>query len=934
MESRGKRLVVKVPHEALDTSYYLPLNSLFDNFLRPMGYAPVTGRLAQGGLVTNIGPIRALLASERFSSLLVNLRQWPKFNAMVLVTIRAVEGKTFKSQGYAHARRALGDIAPFRVVEPGETVRLAWREGGRVVTRIFDYRDNIVVMEYVPHSMLSDLRAACDAYPDLASKTACFVDVFRAAGELNRRLVSRYQLWDLDTNPWADMGRVTGRRGGRGSRLVLIDPGELENLAAPEGKSNGLQILADRLNVDCSPIAINAGIDKLQYGSSLFRAYGYLQMEAFMEQEELTIAQRDQVRETCVAEVKTVLRAVLKTCLAPLGVASRHQPRNPDFWCIRKTGVSGIRPSLAQLAAVLTGSDKQGRFLGRRPNDQLVRNCVADFAVTSAAKGFFIDLPCQHGPKIPCVIENGPSVLRAGHGQVELYRGAGLGWIGAVETGLGASWGPVLQTVDAVCGAGAALVARGEPRVVLLDGGRGVRCGLLTVRSGKGRILLHDGRELALAAAACYRRIARRLTDDTGRHDLVVVGANDTLFEVMNDSLFLRGLIRYFRQTDYRGRQAGIFLPLPPVDVSGRELVPSLGRPGLNWLMPLAAERSNELAQVLPGVHILKRSLDYVGETSDAAGTRNAGGRAQSLTSGLTGLTGLDLVLRSEVAANGVRRCGGLRLPFFFVFSIEAFDALRRAFGIGGTPVGLDWYGLTGALTCESEEEFLATGTGTRPDERRRFFRAVREIRNRFWGTTFRDAEKGVWRAYQEDMAAQKLDWSALEGPDEIFGHYLRRSPPFQVSEVDQNRLWLMGNRDIAERLSLTASNLTVSGKTLATLLLGASPPACLSLALRPPQSEVASRSNLYPYFVYFINDPDSTTDGPSRMGTIEVAAQYLTVIVNGGAALRTPLDNVSKEVVENYPVESWDGERWRRNGLSVGQMRTKSDLRRFTQSV
>jgi hypothetical protein len=924
-------VVVKVPHEAFDTTFYLPLEGAIANALRPRGLAPVIGKTGQHELVGDLPGVSDLLAAGGVTARVVaGLRGWQKFNGAVLRGIRAVEGKDFKSTGYAHAASAL-NVVPFRALQPGEQVQIVWRRGTELFRRVFDDRDHVLVMEYVDCTLEDALRDKLAWATNSSHKTRIFRHWVEKVYDFSTALVKDDGLFDLDTNGFADIGESNGR-------TLLLDPGELVRLRTQEEKRECLVLLADRLGINLQPgftdlrRRFEEAIGGLDYEHRMFRVFQFRQLDGLMDSEHLSNDERASVHDTCTKEVQSFLRTVLVTCCDTCEEVKIRPQLDQNFWCVRQSPSTEPRPTPAQVAAANMGSGRQGRYHGTTTKTrEAAALCYApDFAVSVANRGLHVDLPtCT--TLLP--MSTPSDCLYVTQDKLQHFR------VGAESAVSSCDWsftkhpfsGSVMYGIGGVYGFRAEESTPLDVPLVLLDSGRGLRTGPLAVIAGsKGQIRLHDT-PLWRHAALGYRRIVDAVR--SCREDLVVFGSADVLLRFEEDSTFLRSLPAFLTTRAERGRMPGLFFFDLPADPDRGPLLPVSIGDQVRWLGTHIRDRISNLAHELPGVHLFESMFlgnalggPLVVDEPWYPPIRSSSDRA--MASKVWQILGEGV--RSEIVADAITRFGGLRQPFLYILSKDVIMRFRREFFREvplGAPSELMWHDLFASGFRSSEEEFVAAKSKVDSGELRRLHKAIREIREEWWTELHRDAARSVSEAFTQDLVSGKAYWHGLEGPAEIFGVHLVLDPTKK-----EGPLCVYGNSTLADNLRLDPASAR-AGVTYGVVIAGENLSRIPRIELAPPDSDVAARSNLFPYLIYpsrHIPDVPLWRSLPKVLANhvIRLPAQSLCLVhesADGYRVARTKLGPASKHEARNQQVEVWDSAagNWSRPGLSVQELYT-----------
>ena len=917
------KLVVKVPHESIDTAFYLPMESFVVNFLRPMGFATETGRTEQK-LFGELPIVRDLLRSTGFwARLIVGLRHWGKFNSMLLRVIRAWELKTFKSTGYQYAVGAR-HVARFQMIEKGQEVRLAWRQGDTECTRIFDYRDHVLVMEYIESNLEQRLRERLAAATPL-NRVACFCEWVREVFGFSIALALEDGLFDLDTNGMSDLGIDQNHN------IKLLDPGEVESLGTPEGKELCLEVLADRLDAPPEASELKASVEGLTYQHRLFESFQFRQLDQMMDSCQLSEAERHQVQCECINQMKKFLDVLIGSCTTNIS-KSTSSTENPDFWCIVDSTNRETRPTPEQVAGVARASGHQGRYQGRTAIQKGAMTFLPDFVVPASKRGLYCDF-VESPSEPPVRDESTPYCLYVGPTELVRYGKTQsrhpIDWQHAIH----AFRGPALAGIGAVFGFDEGLDTPQEFPLVMLDNGSGSRTGPLASAAGsKGKIRLFE-QEMWRHSARGYGSIVQGVRNSCA--DSTVFAAADVLLRIQEDSSFLKALSSYFATTDDAGQKPGVFFLAAPENENGNPVIPIRTVDQQSWLRNTLPRRLQDIAAHVPGLHVFARHLDDQQEvqrsnnsTKSPLGLENESNSAGSPFGGVVGAA--RWLLRDELVAEAISQFGGLRLPFLNVLRKDVIKQLKPHFyqTVGDGPsIALGWHEMIAfGLQCDTESQFLAT-VASKPigglDALRQLYVTLREIRQRSWTEPHQRAAQGVWQAFANDIASGKVTWYGIEGPAELFGFHVTTGPQYTTGEED-TKVHIFGSSKLTKAVSKNIKY-TIPGKTLMVALAGDDIMDLkndFQLELLAPISNVAGRSNLFPYLIYFAGRTPSAPTWNSLPETNSLALSCAVPVYGAFVECGLPYskDSARTWVKEGSSRRNWltfgTGKEWKKHGI------------------
>jgi len=954
---RNPPLVVKIPHESIDTEFFLSMDSLCFNRLRGMGLTRTTTRTDTGGLVTRNALFRAILAgSTRITGdWVASLREWREFNAVVLKGIRAYEGKTYKSSGYRHGLGIARFVAPYRLVSEDEHVVIGWGADQDERTLCFDGADHVIVMDFFDDTIRSYVKRRCGGLAGRGGTSAAQGEVaaalencVRAAYEFSRRMAREAGLYDLDMNMWDDIGVLDGKTGKadqdriEADDLRLLDPGELETMVDEAASRRCLELLWRRLRDSDDPQHLPEGIGAAQLGErvsqgvgdwdgELFDSFQFRHLDILMNQHGLSHEQIARIHGACAEEMQSYLETLLELCVRPYRPAQPSGQAGKGYWCVLKGALPESESGriVRQTAAVMLGGDVQGKYLASGQNE---------FAAYVAQRGISVRSgPDRRGSATrrsraiagTFLVTSEDLVLDGREMRKSLFPtdDQGIPYRGAVATGINAlspaHWG-----------------ADTRPRVVLLDAGAAVRMSMIGyAEQSKGSICL-DGDRLWRQSAHRYGRIARQ----TGRDDLMVFGAADTLVDLASNSSLMDNLREFFHAEDpVTGRQAGVFFFQPPYDpTKGTPLIPQSRRDRDRWILHFLPSYLRGMRPFLPFLHLFDRQLgmmEQVDESGYGMWFRDESVPApMDLRSALPAVDSMTAVSRYILISEAVRRHGGLRLPFLFILSRRVVDALYAFFSSldAASAENLDWYRtVVAGFSSMPEPEFIQTHSRHLTQaQARSLYGCLRRIRREAWSEFHRRKAEQVSRAFYEDIVEHRAWWHAFESPVDLFDYYRLSRAPTERKVGEHTVKLFTDSTGTPNRVGVDVSIGEMAGlhRTLAVVVAGKLPRARIELTLRAPSTDVAGRSNYYPYLIYFPADHELASVPPIHMRGHELC------IVDSGqcgpVVVKLPFVHPSKEATLGAAISKYEAGVWKPEVATVGALLEKPRGDHWTSTI
>lgn len=915
-------LVVKIPHEAIDPDFYLRLEALWQN----AGWGQPSDRTSQHGLIIHNPVVQGILSADnaRLREWIYHLRNWPDLNALVLKLIRVYERKSFKSAGYRYGLDAGPYVAPFHFLAPDEVVRIRLEAApGREY--VFDGLDNVLVMPYLPCTIKQYLRGRCAearrAYQDAPEYeevvTTAFSTAISTAFAFAGAMAGEACIYDIDMNLWDDIGLTSAVGDLNVANLRLLDPGELETLSSEHGRAQCLRLLQARLGMLPTPPdvgSLHKAIAEIDYSSNFFRAFQFKQLDIYMSQYQLSPAARAQIHDQCVASVRAYLTTLLSICggNVPTGSMPRPVPGNV-YWCISQKTPDDERAIAAryraQIAAVMYGGDVQGQF--HRIAHAGCIDDLSEFAVFAAQRGIASRFS-KRGVAIGASPLPGGDLWYLGRKEVAIYRGAEK--TATLPIPVDPHQIPYRGALVPIIHAIADSRPDQRPQVVILDAGIGARMSLIGLAEGaKGRLHVDQGIEVWQQAAASYGALAH-LIQERGRADLIVFGASDTVFQAAAQNRFFEQIADYFAGRDPAGWQPGVFLLQPP-GVEGTPLIPYSSGERAQWLLRLLRGRSEAVAPFMP---IAAPLLSQAAKIKDI---KFAGLEGQAETR-LPQLPLFDLVkqsasrlLRFELIADAIARYSGLRLPFLFVLSQQVIDLLQQQFFgklAARCAQPLDWYNtLVLGFSTIAEADFAALHSQwLDAGQARQLYQLLQRIKHDFLGVYHLERSAAISASFYQERAADTITWRVFESPVDLLNYYRETRVP-TVREIGGNIVQIHSDILDPARISVTPAAGAV-GKEFAIVIAGNLPEDLhLNLELQPPTSDLAKRSNLYPYLVYFAA---SAAQASTREWNITLAAHQLCVVEakdSGAWVSKVRLASPTRQTALDAIIDIWDGTAW-----------------------
>ncbi len=943
-------VIVKIPHEAIDTEFFLPFDSLCFNRLRVIGLSKTTTRTDPRGLVTNNVLFRSILSSKKrlLKDWIAHLRSWNEFNTVVLKIIRAYEGKTYKSSGYRNGLGVHDFVVPYRILSEDEYVVIPWGVGETKPEYHFDGRDHVIVMDYVEDSIEDFLRRRCEhitrAIPRNASKRQDAIgNLFKSCIEtvyaFSTHMAQQAHLYDLDMNLWADIGIPAGKKEQKiySHNLRLLDPGELESLSSDE-RQRCVDILWERLRDkgDSATGSVEALKEILNnrvqvYSGPLFDTFQFKQLDILMEQYGLGERIKAEIHATCVTEMKNYLKALVGLC-DESGVFTKTQKNQEiatgakNYWCV----FTGSGPNLEQdrirrqVSAVMLGGDVQGKFTPNPPTSGL-----DEFAVYMAQRGICVRSDPKPEATVGAVKEEADGdTLLVGRKDVVSY-GKDVNTFRIPQDSFEIPYrGAIAPAINVLLSSSTGLSSNHSgtsvesmPRLVLLDAGVASRMSVISMLEGtKGNICL-DGSKLWQEATQKYGTIANQVERD----DLIFFGAADTLINLKDDSLFVNELKQYFSTADPKsGHHAGIFFFQPPYDENKRvPIIPQSRNEQERWLLNFVPAYLKGMRPFVPFLHLYDQQrikLEKVDESGHGIWFRDPTTfKIKDTEVRLPAMDWARAFFRYMLISNAIKCHGGLRYPILFILSKPVVKTLYQEFfrSVDASAAEkLDWYNtiLVGLSSIE-EQEFIKIHVNHLGHYRAQsLYRLLQKIKLEFWSEYHQNRAREISTLFYQEVGNRDAVWYAFESPVDLFNyHYLTKSPK-SITEKGLAVKIFIDSTGKASQIKPDGSAIKdrASGKTLAVVVAGDVPEGDIELKLTEPITDVASRSNFYPYLVYFTSNLKL-----SKVPPIQIGAHELCILTSSGNqrldAIRLPLEQLSKEetMKTNLTVSTWNGQDW-----------------------
>jgi hypothetical protein len=922
-------LIVKIPHEAIDTEFFLPIDSLCSNRLRLSGLSKITTRTDPRGLVTNNAIFRRVLSSGNplLTNWIAYLRNWNEFNTVILKIIRAYEGKTYKSSGYRNGLGVHRFVVPFRMLSENESIVLRWNAGAGKRDYRFDGHDHVIVMDFVEDNIERFLRRSCENIPQHKKSTQkqqeiaeLFKTSVRTAYDFSVQMAQEAKLYDLDMNMWADIGVLPADQPGTHrvtlttKALRLLDPGELETLSTKVGRERCIAIIWERLRDMGDPESTSASdlLEKLderisEYSDELFDAFQFKQLDILMDQYGLSETFKADVHQTCIAKMRHYLSALLEICAQEQPASPHPTEQQKEYWCIFKN--SSLMESEAerfrrQISAIMLGGDVQGKFSAFT---------LEDFGVYASRRGISIRPTGTTGAELkrPTLTDKSKDercgTLLVGREDVMLvgkeldgehdcpYRFPqdrnGIPYRGAIATAINVLFPPGVQEELLT-------------RTVVLDAGVASRMSMISyMEETKGAISL-DRAPLREQAIQKYGMISRQ----TGRDDLIVFGAADTRIDVGADSEFWKKLGEYFAIQDrVSGRKAGVFFFQPPYDESKHTpVIPRSRNEQERWILNFLPEYLNDMQPFVPFLHLFEHQrsrLEGVDEIGYGFWYREQiPGESEGVGTALPALDYLTEFFRYVLISNAIRHHGGLRLPFLFILSTSVVEALyQEFFSMLDAPSAekLDWYNtIVLGFSSIGEREFVKTHKSyLNHRQAQRLYKLLQKLKRESWSETHQREAQVISELFYKEVEENRIQWYAFESPVDIF-NYHRASTEARKELKNGHVVEIYSDSTLdTNNIQLDMSNVENIGspKTFTIVVSGKVPACGFEIKLELPSTDIAKRSNFYPYLVYC-----ATTHELEDIPPIQISAHELCIIdsifPNRPLTVKLPFVQLSKD--------------------------------------